>query len=126
RDLPCHVARVVWGCQATRDARQPPIQQEQPMNIELLQTYSLAMLLGLVKSLQLVGVSALLGALFAIPMALARNSSNAFLTGFARAYITFFRGTPLLAQLFLIYYGAGQLRQPLQSLGIWWIFRDAF
>lgn len=96
------------------------------MNVELFQIYGPAMLVGLLKSLQLVALSALLGAAFAIPMALARNSSNRALSGFARSYIVFFRGTPLLAQLFLIYYGAGQLRQPLQGLGVWWIFRDAF
>ena len=37
-----------------------------------------------------------------------------------------FRGTPVLGQLFLIYYGAGQLRAELQFLGLWNLFRDPF
>jgi polar amino acid transport system permease protein len=42
------------------------------------------------------------------------------------AYVYFFRGTPLLAQVFLIYYGSGQFRPFFQSIGLWWLFRDAF
>ena len=44
----------------------------------------------------------------------------------ALAYVTFFRGTPLLCQLYLVYYGAGEIRPALASLGLWWFFRDAF
>jgi polar amino acid transport system permease protein len=36
------------------------------------------------------------------------------------------RGTPLLGQLFLIYYGAGEFRMALQSVGLWTFFRDPF
>ena len=32
---------------------------------------------------------------------------------------------PLLAQLFLVYYGSGQFRPFFQSIGLWWLFRDA-
>lgn len=96
------------------------------MNVELFQTYAPAMLRGLKVTLELVLVSACLGAVFAIPLALARNSRNRLLSSLAKGYIVFFRGTPLLAQLFLLYYGAGQIRIPLQDLGIWWVFRDAF
>jgi ABC-type arginine/histidine transport system permease subunit len=38
--------------------------------------------------------------------------------------VSFFRGTPLIAQLFLIYYGSGQFRHELSDLGLWWLFRD--
>ncbi|MBO6511540.1 MAG: ABC transporter permease subunit, partial [Roseibium sp.] len=31
-----------------------------------------------------------------------------------------------LAQTFLIYYGFGSFRPELQSIGLWWFFRDAF
>ena len=43
-----------------------------------------------------------------------------------RTYISFVRGTPLLAQLFLIFYGSGQFRTELTALGLWNFFRDPF
>ena len=36
------------------------------------------------------------------------------------------RGTPILGQLFLIYYGSGQFRPFLQEWGLWGFFRDPF
>jgi octopine/nopaline transport system permease protein len=43
-----------------------------------------------------------------------------------RGYVAAFRGTPLLVQIFLIYYGLGQFRPALQSLGLWGFFRAPF
>jgi len=43
-----------------------------------------------------------------------------------RLYVSFARGTPLLAQMFLIYYGSGQFRPFLQDIGLWGFFRDPF
>jgi octopine/nopaline transport system permease protein len=42
----------------------------------------------------------------------------------AQAYVFVFRGTPLLVQVFLIYYGLGQFRPFLQELDLWWFFRS--
>lgn len=42
------------------------------------------------------------------------------------AVVEFIRSTPLLVQLFLIYYGSGQFRPFLQDLGVWFLFRDAW
>ncbi|WP_018099421.1 ABC transporter permease [Sinorhizobium meliloti] len=96
------------------------------MNFELLSNYGPKILWGLVVTLQLVLTSALIGAVLALPLAVVRNSSYAILRYLAKAYIVFFRGTPLLGQIFLIYYGAGQIRSELTSLGVWWFFRDAY
>ncbi|MCM2435771.1 ABC transporter permease [Agrobacterium rosae] len=96
------------------------------MDLQLLQTFGPAMLRGVVVTLELVGVSTVFGILLAIPLALARNSQINLISGAAKAYIVFVRGTPLLAQIFLLYYGAGQLREHLQALNVWWIFRDAW
>ena len=68
---------------------------------------------GLLITLQLVAWSTILGFAVSIPVALARMSANPALRYPAKAYIGFFRGTPLLAQLFLIYYGLGQFRDQL-------------
>ncbi|MGI9483174.1 MAG: ABC transporter permease, partial [Hyphomicrobiales bacterium] len=93
---------------------------------EFVSRYFPRMLGGLWVTVKLVVISITLGALIAFPMALARNSKNWFLRRFAFYYIYFFRGTPLLAQVFLVYYGAGQFRPALQDAGLWWLFRDAY
>jgi polar amino acid transport system permease protein len=96
------------------------------MSFDLLGRYGPRLLDGLLVTLQLVSVSIVLGALLAIPVAAARLSQNRFIGALAYAYVYFFRGTPLLAQLFLVYYGAGQFRPGLESIGLWGFFREAF
>jgi len=96
------------------------------MTLELLANYGPNLLWGLGVTLQLVLISLVIGAALALPLALARSSRWRVPRLFARAYIVFFRGTPLLGQIFLIYYGAGQLRAELAELGLWWFFRDAW
>jgi polar amino acid transport system permease protein len=81
---------------------------------------------GLRTTLTLVGVSIILGALLSLPIAFARMSKNRVLNGIAYAYVYVFRSTPLLAQLFLIYYGLGSFRPQLESVGLWWFFREAW
>jgi len=69
--------------------------------------------------------SVLLGLIIAVPMALARVSHNPALWMPAYAYIFFFRGTPLLVQIFLIYYGLGQFAFIRDSFA--WVFlREAY
>ncbi|ADZ71243.1 ABC transporter permease [Polymorphum gilvum] len=77
-------------------------------------------------TIQLVVLSIAAGALLSVPIALARSMRNPVVRGLAFAYVYFFRGTPLLAQTFLIYYGAGSFRDGLEAAGLWWFFRDAW
>ncbi|GAK87884.1 histidine ABC transporter, permease protein HisM [Vibrio ponticus] len=63
---------------------------------------------GLWTTFWLVGLALVLGLMVAIPLAIARNSRNYLLMAPSWAYIYFFRGTPLLVQLYLIYYGMDQ------------------
>jgi polar amino acid transport system permease protein len=81
---------------------------------------------GFLVTLKIVGLSLLFGAALSLPIAAARSSKWKILSRPAYAYVYFFRGTPLLAQTFLIYYGFGSFRPELQSIGLWWFFRDAF
>jgi polar amino acid transport system permease protein len=81
---------------------------------------------GLKVTLSLVGLSVLLGALLSAPVAWARTAKNPLLAGPAYGFVYFFRGTPLLAQAFLIYYGMGSFRPQLEALGLWVFFRDAW
>jgi polar amino acid transport system permease protein len=94
--------------------------------IDLLARYWEKLLSGLVITIELVVICIVLGALLAIPVAAARLSRNRIVNGIAFGYVYFFRGTPLLAQLFLIYYGAGQFRHALESVGLWTFFREPF
>lgn len=59
-------------------------------------------------TLQLVAFSVATGLLLAFPLGMARASSHAWLRAFPYLYIFVFRGTPLLVQLFIIYYGLAQ------------------
>lgn len=95
-------------------------------NGDLLATYGMRLISGLRITAIVVGVSFVIGFLLAYPLCLARLSRNPLLAGLALAYTTFFRGTPLLCQLYLVYYGAGELRPSLQAIGLWVFLRDAF
>lgn len=75
-----------------------------------------ALLTGAVVTLQLTLLSALVGMVGGSLLALARLSASAPIRWFARIYIDFFRGTPLLVQLFMIYFGLPALMQ--QAFGI--------
>jgi polar amino acid transport system permease protein len=92
---------------------------------DVIQNYGCRIFGGLGLTLYLVAFSVSIGFVLGLLLALARLSPNKWLSYPARAYITFFRGTPLLVQLFLIYYGAGQFRHFFESIGLWWFFREA-
>ena len=70
-------------------------------------------------------ISAILGFLLAVPVALARLSTNPLISGTATAYSLFFRGTPLLVQIFLIYFGLGQF-DIVRSSFLWPFLREAY
>ena len=63
---------------------------------------------GLWTTAWMVTVALIIGLFVAIPLAIARNSHNMLINGPAWSFIYFFRGTPLLVQLYLIYYGMDQ------------------
>ncbi len=81
---------------------------------------------GAVLTFEITVISLLIGLAIAVPVALMRLSKHSWLWMPAYAYILYFRGTPLLVQLFLIYYGSGQFRPELAELGLWGFFRDAY
>jgi len=59
--------------------------------------------------------SLVIGACLALPLALGRLSNNRWISGFCFSYIYYFRGTPLLVQIFLIYYGLPQIGLTLSA-----------
>lgn len=77
-------------------------------------------------TLEVWALSVALGGLVALGVTAARVSGVAPLEAFARAYVFVFRGTPLLVQVFLIYYGLGQFRAGLQAWGLWGFIREPY
>ena len=65
-----------------------------------------------------------LSLLVGVALALMRLSHNRLLSSFAFCYSTVFRGTPLLVQLFLLYYGVGMIDWVKQVPWLWWLFSD--
>lgn len=62
--------------------------------------------------------------LIGLGLALMRVSRSRICGRFALAYSTLFRGTPLLVQLFILYYGVGTLSFVRESALLWWLFSD--
>ena len=91
-----------------------------------IQRYGWRYIDGLLTTVSLVGLALILGAVLFGPIAFARMSKNRVVSTIAFAYVYLLRSTPLLAQLFLIYYGLGGFRTELEAVGLWWFFRDAW
>src|SRR5919106_4321078 len=77
-------------------------------------------------TVQLTALSVVIGLVLAVPVALARLSLNPLLSWPAYGYMFYFRGTPLLVQIFLIYYGSGQFVSELRTIGLWQFFREPY
>ena len=88
--------------------------------------YGPKFLSGFLVTVQIVALSLVIGAAISIPVTAARMSVNPLVGAPAYAFVYFFRGTPLIAQTFLVYYGAGSFRDALDAIGLWWFFRDPF
>jgi octopine/nopaline transport system permease protein/arginine/ornithine transport system permease protein len=96
------------------------------MNLEIIINSIPALLDGAMLTIEITVISVALGLVCSVPLALARVSRNPLLWGPAYGFIFFFRGTPLLVQIFLIYYGSGQFVDALKSVGLWVFFREAY
>ena len=83
------------------------------------------MLMGIGLTFQLLVLSAILGLMLAIVLMLMRISGKWYLSWPAQVYIYVFRGTPILVQIFIVYYGFPQLDFIRESI-LWPIFRDPF
>jgi His/Glu/Gln/Arg/opine family amino acid ABC transporter permease subunit len=67
--------------------------------------------------------SFLLGQILALPLGLARQANSPLLRWPAVIYTFLIRGSPLLVQLFIIYYGLGQIPAVRNSI-LWLILRE--
>ncbi|MEC9068677.1 MAG: ABC transporter permease [SAR324 cluster bacterium] len=80
---------------------------------------------GLLVTIQLVMIALISGFGLAVPLSLMAVSKISFFKYPAKTYIYFFRGTPLLVQMFLLYYGMGQFEEIRESV-LWILFKEAY
>jgi len=95
------------------------------MDLAFLWETLLRLLPGIPMLFQLVGLSLAVGFVLAVLVALARLSPIPPLSAAAAGYVFLFRGTPLLVQIFLIYYGLGQFEWVRESV-LWTFLRQPY
>lgn len=80
---------------------------------------------GVPLTVELAAFSLVLGFCLALLLTLARRSRVGFVVWIAKAYVFVFRGSPLLVQLYLIYYGPGQFDVVRRSV-FWGVLRQPY
>lgn len=75
---------------------------------------------GIWVTLQLTLISSFIGLVFALPLAFASLSKNPLFYMPVKSFSYFFRGTPLLVQIYLLYYGLGQFSAELRQVPWLW------
>ena len=95
------------------------------MNWEVIIKWLPRLAQGATLTLELVAIAVVAGLILAIPLGIARSSRHWYVRAVPFSYIFFFRGTPLLVQLFLVYYGLAQF-EAVRSSALWPYLRDPF
>ena len=75
--------------------------------------------------MKLLSVSLIVGLFIGLLFAILRLNKNIFINKFAYGYSYVFRGTPLLVQIFIIYFGLGQI-ESLRSSFLWIILKEPY
>ena len=99
------------------------------MNWEWVVEYLPDFIEGIIITLKLLSLSIIFGMALAIPIGLVQVTGPRWLAIIARSFCTIIRGTPLLIQLWLLYYGLGSLFPLMPGIResfMWPILRDAF
>ena len=95
------------------------------MDLELMINSFPKLLNAAVITLKLLSVSLIIGLFIGLLFAILRISKNVFINRFAYGYSYVFRGTPLLVQIFIIYFGLGQIEY-LRSTVLWVILKEPY
>jgi octopine/nopaline transport system permease protein len=95
------------------------------MDLDLM-INSLPKLLGAtLTTLKLLSLSLIFGLIIGLIFAIMRLSKNKFVSNFSYGFSYIFRGTPLLVQIFIIYFGLGQIEY-LRSTILWTILKEPY
>ncbi len=95
------------------------------MDLELMINSFPKLLTAAVITLKLLSVSLIIGLFIGLFFAILRLNKNIFINRFAYGYSYVFRGTPLLVQIFIIYFGLGQIEY-LRSTVLWVILKEPY
>ena len=95
------------------------------MDFELMITSFPKLLGASVITLKLLSASLFFGLFIGLLFAILRLNKNVFINKFAYGYSYVFRGTPLLVQIFIIYFGLGQIEY-LRSTILWVILKEPY
>ncbi len=99
------------------------------MNIDFLASTFLELLGAVPTTLSLVSISLTLGFVLAIGLALMKTSKSKTLQTVASVYIYYFRGTPLLVQMYLLYFGIGSILSSniwIKDSILWYIVSEPY
>ena len=95
------------------------------MDIELMITSFPKLLNATLITLKLLSVSLILGLFIGLGFAILRMNKNKLINKFAYGYSYIFRGTPLLVQIFIIYFGLGQIEY-LRTTFLWVVLKEPY
>ena len=95
------------------------------MDLELMINSLPKLLNAAIITLKLLSVSLIIGLFIGIFFAILRLNKSIFINRFAYGYSYVFRGTPLLVQIFIIYFGLGQIEY-LRSTVLWIILKEPY
>ena len=95
------------------------------MDFDLMITSLPKLLSAAVITLKLLSASLIIGLLIGFLFAVLRLNKNPFINKFAYGYSYLFRGTPLLVQIFIIYFGLGQIEW-LRETFLWVILKEPY
>jgi len=95
------------------------------MDLELMLTSLPKLLSATIITLKLLSLSLFFGIFIGLLFAILRLSKNPIVNKFAYGYSYVFRGTPLLVQIFIIYYGLGQIEY-FRSTFLWVVFKEPY
>ena len=95
------------------------------MDFELMINSFPKLLGATVVTLKLLSVSLIVGLFIGLLFAILRMNQNFIINRFAYGYSYVFRGTPLLVQIFIIYFGLGQIEY-LRTTFLWAILKEPY
>ena len=95
------------------------------MDIELMINSFPKLLNATLITLKLLSASLILGLFIGLGFAILRMNNNKLINKFAYGYSYIFRGTPLLVQIFIIYFGLGQIEY-LRTTFLWVVLKEPY
>jgi polar amino acid transport system permease protein len=99
------------------------------MNWSWLPEYLPLLLQGIWLTIQLLVLSMVFGLILAVPVGLVQVTGPRWLAAIAKGYCTVMRGTPLLVQLWLLYFGLGSIfaaYPEIRQSSLWPILREGY